>query len=304
MSSLLLILGVLFWSGNYVLGRAVVGTVPPLTLAYIRWVLSFIIFLPFCWRELQENYQTIKANWHFFVLFGVTGLIGFNYFQYLAVKYTTAINATIINASTPMLTALGAYFIFKSSLRKSQVFGIALSFFGVIWIITRGNWEYLLTFSMNKGDLFMVGAILLNACYLLTIKVKGTLAPPRTLYLCSVLGGVAATFPVPLAELSQTGLEWISQLKGYHFLSLLYFSIFPSILSIIFFNRAIVDLGPVKTAIYLNLSIVFSSILGGVFLAERLTLSHVIGGCFIVLGVWFTNRPQPKGAAQIPMVVE
>lgn len=295
-SSLLLILGILFWSGNYVLGRAVVGTIPPLTLAYIRWALSFLIFLPFCWRELQDNYEKIKANWYYFVLFGATGLIGYNYFQYLAVKYTTAINATIINSSTPMLTALGAYFFLKSSLRKDQILGIALSFFGVLWIITRGNWEYLLGFSLNKGDLFMIGAILLNSVYLLTIKVKGTLIPPKSFYLCSVLGGLVSTFPAPLAELSRTGLEWLSLLNGYHFLSLLYFSIFPSILSMIFFNKAIVDLGPVKTAIYLNLSIIFSSILGGIFLAERLTLAHITGGCFIVLGVWLTNRPQPKAA--------
>lgn len=273
------------------------GVIPPLTLSYVRWFLSVLIFLPFCWREVKENAATIKANWFPLMFLGAIGYIGFTDFQYLSVKYTTAINANIINASTPVFTALGAYFIYKNRLRGSQVLGIILSFFGVAWLITRGNLEYLLDMSINIGDLFMLAAVLVNTAYILTLRLKGKIIPPNSLYISCVVGGLIATIPVPLIEIYQVGWEWASQLTELHFLSLLYFAVFPSILSMLFFNRAIINLGPVETSIYTNLGIVFTSIMGIAILKENVYMSHILGGCLIILGVWLTNR-QPAVEAK------
>ena len=44
---LLLTLTALFWSGNIVLGRAIRADVPPLALAFWRWVVSLLLTLPF-----------------------------------------------------------------------------------------------------------------------------------------------------------------------------------------------------------------------------------------------------------------
>lgn len=293
-SALLLILGILFWSGNYVLGRAVVGTVPPITLAYVRWILAILVFLPFVWKELKENRESILVNWKALVIMGLTGVVGFNYFQYLAVKYTTAINASIINASIPVFTAVAGYLVFSNKLKGRQLVGITLSFVGVITVITKGNFHNLLSMAFNRGDLFMLMAVLCNTVYLLYLKHKGFLVPQKTLFICSVVGGLIATFPAPILEIYLVGTDWMSQIRVFHFLSLLYFAIFPSILSVLFFNRAIVDLGPVKTAIYLNLGIVFSSVLGMIFLRERLLLTHFIGGALIVAGVFLTNKSESR----------
>lgn len=298
--ALFLILGVLFWSGNYVLGRAVVGTVPPITLAYIRWILAFLLFLPFAWDEVKANREKISPNWKAFVIMGITGVLGFNYFQYLAVKYTTAINATIINASLPMFTALTGYVFFRNKLNKYQITGIVCSMFGVLVVITRGELANLLRLVFNRGDLFMLIAVLINTAYLQYVRRKGFLVPQRALFLCSLLGGLIATLPAPLLELQLVGTEWMSRLGTAHFISLLYFAIFPSILSMLFFNRAIVELGPVKTSIYLNLSIVFSSVLGKLFLQEELLLTHLVGGLLIVTGVMLTNKQETAKESQEP----
>ena len=291
---LLFILGILFWSSNYVIGRLVVGVIPPLTLSYARWVLSALIFFPFCRNELRENAAKIKANWPSFLFLGATGYLGFSHLQYLAVKYTTAINANIINASLPMFTALGAYFVFKNKISGNQVMGIVLSFSGVAWVITNGNLEQLLALSFNRGDLFMLGALLINTVYVLSLRKKGSTVPPNSLYFCCVLGGLLVSIPVPAIEISQAGWGWVSRLNFLHFLALLYFAVFPAILSMLFYNRAIVELGPVKSSIYTNLGIVFTSILGMIFLDERLASAHLLGGGLIVVGAWLTNRRTEK----------
>jgi len=300
---LLLILAILFWSSNYVIGRLVVGVIPPLTLSFVRWLLSVMVFLPFCWSELKEYYPKIKGNWPLLIFMGFAGYVGYTNFQYLALKSTTAINANIINSSTPMFTAIGAYLFLKDKLRPVQVLGILLSFSGVTWIITRGSIEYLLTMSFNIGDLFMLGAVLIQTSYLLTLRVKGRFIPPNSFYLCCVAGGVLASLPFAAAEISQIGWEWASQLELLHIVSILYFAVFPSILSMLFFNKAVVDLGPVKASIYLNLGIVFTTILGMVFLKEHFYLTHLLGGCLIVFGVWLTNK-QPGKASEVKASAE
>ena len=43
----LLLLPPLFWSGNFVIGRAVRADVPPVALAFWRWAGAFLLCLPF-----------------------------------------------------------------------------------------------------------------------------------------------------------------------------------------------------------------------------------------------------------------
>lgn len=288
-SRLLLILGILFWSGNYVMGRAVVAVVPPITLAYLRWLVALIVFLPFSYREVRESWDFIRKEWRFFTLMGMTGVLGFNIFQYLAVKETTAINATLINAAGPVFTAVAAYVFLKNKLSFRQITGIVISFLGVIAIITGNHPLQLADMTLNRGDLMMLGAVLVNTVYLLTLRTKGTQVSPRLLFTASVMLGLVAAFPLPVLENIFYRGDWLANLRPAHFLSLIYLGIFPTILSMLFFNRAILDMGPVKTSIYLNLSIVFTSILGYIFLGEGLELPHLLGGSLVVTGVWLTN---------------
>jgi drug/metabolite transporter (DMT)-like permease len=289
----LLVLAMLFWSGNYVIGKAVVATVPPITLAYVRWLLAFCIFLPFCWAELKTFRDEIRRHWLFFVVLGATGIIGYNIFQYLAVKYTTAINATIINSSTPIFVAIASYVFMKDRLSPLQAFGISISFFGVTSIITQNNWMQVFSMTYNIGDFMMLLGVWLNTVYLLILRKKGKLVPPKVLFICSIFGGLVVAFPLFVWENSTLGTGWISQLNHYHFWSLLYLGIFPTILAMLFYNRGIMEIGPVKTAIYANLTIVFTAILGFFFLGERLNPAHFLGAALIITGVWLTNKKQP-----------
>lgn len=285
----LLILSILFWSGNYILGRAVVNTIPPFTLTYLRWLEAGLIFLPFCWQELRDNWDVIKKEKLYFVILGLTGIMGFNMFQYLAVKHTTAVNATIINAATPIFTASLSFVILKERLSWQQIFGIVISFFGVLCILTGLAWQRLLMLSFQKGDIIMLTAVMVNTVYYLMLKIKGKIIPPKSLFMASVLAGLMFTFPIPLVENIYLNINWLSRLNYLHYLTLLYVGIFPSILSMLFFNKAIIEIGPVKTSIYTNLSIVFTSILSIIFLQENIGSYHLLGAGLIVVGVMLTN---------------
>ncbi|MFZ5943036.1 MAG: DMT family transporter [Bacillota bacterium] len=287
---ILIILAVLFWSGNFFLGKIIVQVIPPMSLAFLRWFLAFIFLFAFYHKKIIGSYQEMKKNRLLFFVLGGTGMMGFNVFVYLAVKYTTAINATIINASTPMLTAVLAILLLKEKLNLKQGAGIALSFLGVVWIIIKGNFAILQTMSFNPGDLVMLLAVVFNAGYFLILKLKGGTINPIVLFAGSILGGLAAGVPLFIIESSIESFSWLADLGFIHYLILIYLGIFPTILSFLFFNKAVLEIGPVKASIYLNLQIVFTSILGMTFLNEKLFIFHLVGGILIVIGVWLTNK--------------
>ena len=60
---LLLVLPPLFWAGNAVVGRALVGHFPPLALSFWRWALAFAILAPFAARSIRTHRDTIRSHW-------------------------------------------------------------------------------------------------------------------------------------------------------------------------------------------------------------------------------------------------
>ena len=287
----LLILATLFWGGNFALGRAVSGSIPPMTLSYIRWIEALIFFLPFCWKEVWDHREILSKNYKTFVLLGVTGVVGFNMCVYIAVSYTTAINASLINSFAPVVVTVMSIVFLKDKLNARQWIGIVISLVGVIWIVARGNWHNLVSLTFNTGDLVMVLAVLLWGAYNIILKKDGKIVPARTLFIASIVGGLASTFPLIIYENYNTGLAWINQLNTVHYLSLLYFGIFPTILSFQFFNKAMLEIGPSKAAPFAHLVVVFASIFGILFLKEKFIIAHFIGGLLIIVGLYATSKP-------------
>ncbi|MFZ5942626.1 MAG: DMT family transporter [Bacillota bacterium] len=288
----LLVLATLFWGGNFALGKAISGSIPPMTLSYIRWTEALIFFLPFAWQEVKGQRDNLRANWKTFVLLGITGVLGFNMCVYLSVQYTTAINASLINSFAPIVVTLLSMVFIKESISSKQAGGIAISLVGVIWIVARGDMEKLLNLAFNTGDLIMLFAIVLWGIYNIVLKKQGKIAPQRTIFVGSMVGGLIFALPLIIYENAKTGLGWISQLTTIHYLSLLYFGIFPTIFSFLFFNKAMLEVGPTKASIFANLVVIFAAVFGIIFLKEQLLFAHIVGGVLIIFGVILTTQKQ------------
>jgi len=286
----LLVLATLFWGGNFALGKAVSGSIPPMTLSYVRWTEALIFFLPLAWSEFKKYKADLYKNWLIFASLGITGVVGFNMCVYLSVQYTTAINAALINSFAPIVVSLLSIIFLSEKLTFKQGIGMAISLGGVIWIIARGNWQKLISLTFNRGDMIMIIAVLLWGIYNIVLKKKGKIVPLKTLFIASIIYGLIFTWPLLIYENAQIGLVWVSQLTGIHYLSLLYFGIFPTILSFLFFNKAMLQIGPSKAAVFANLIVVFASIFGIIFLDEKLISAHVYGGILVISGVYLTTQ--------------
>ena len=170
---LLLFLTTLFWSGNFIVGKAAsMYAIPPFSLNFYRWLFAWLILLPFTFKEIIKKKDYILSNSGFFIILGITSITIFNSIVYYSLYFTQVISGVLMISTIPVMI------IFISSLLKIektnifQIFGVILSLTGVIFIVTKADIEILITLNFNKGDLTMVVAMFSWATYSVLLKKK------------------------------------------------------------------------------------------------------------------------------------
>lgn len=285
---LLLILATLLWGGNFVIGRAVAGDIPPITLAFLRWCVAFIVFLPIAYSRVKREWHMIKANWPAVIVMAITGVACFNTLVYIGVYYTTSINASLMNSSTPIIIYILSFIFLKERLSKFQLIGTALSLAGVVFILSKGSLETLLSFSFNKGDLIVLIAVFCWGVYSLLVKQYAGRLPGYSTFLVTIALGVMMLLPFTIYELMTTSVEivWSPSTIG----AILYVGIIASIVAFLSWNNGVVALGANKASIYLNFIPLFAAIFAVLFLDEDLLLAQLIGGLAVICGVLLANK--------------
>ena len=138
---LLLTLTTLFWSGNMVIGRAIRDDVPPLSLAFWRWMIALALTLPLALPHLRTQWPLLKRGWRAIVALGLLGVGGYNTLAYIALQYTAATNAVLLNSFIPIATIALSWVFLHKHLRGIEWFGVLISLAGVTTIVARGDAE-------------------------------------------------------------------------------------------------------------------------------------------------------------------
>lgn len=162
---IVLILPPLFWAGNFVVGRAARGEVPPMMLAFARHLVALVFLLPFGWATMRRD---MKRHWEHrwqIVRVSLAGMVAFNLLVYLGLHSTTASNAQLMNSTIPVLIALLGAVLHKQRLTITQIFGLLLSCAGVLTIILDGDFARLLVLRLSHGDLMVIGAMVCFALF-------------------------------------------------------------------------------------------------------------------------------------------
>ena len=284
---LLLTLTALFWSGNMVLGRGIRADIPPFALAFWRWTLAFCLTLPFALPHLRQQWPILKANWRILVFLGLLGVGGYNTFAYIALQYTVATNAVLLNSFIPIATMAISWIFFGRHLHRLQILGVIISFLGVTTIIAQGDVGRLANLSFNQGDLWMLGAVLIWALYTIGLQWRPQGLDAMLLLAALTLIGLSALLPAYLWELQQG--KHIN-LNVASFFSLLYVGIFPGFLGYIFYNRGVHQVGPNQASLFIHLMPVFGTLLSAIFLAEIPQWFHYLGITLIFAGIILGSR--------------
>lgn len=282
-----LICAALFWSGNFIVGRALKGEVSPVPLNFWRWVIALAVLLPASMNQLIRYKAQIKSGWKLILALGLTGIAGFHICVYAALTETTAINALIILSTAPVIIVFISWLLFKETIGWRRSTGIIISLAGALVLICRGSSQALITFEFNRGDMWMGLAVPLWSVYSILLKKKPDDLPQIVLLTSSVIAGTLLMIPVYIPTLF---LGQVFSLKTGNILALLYISIFASILAFFFWNKGVTSLGPVRAGMYIHFMPFFGAVLSIIFLKEGLALFHIIGALLVGAGIYLTNK--------------
>ena len=285
---LMLVLATLFWAGNFVVGKiAFIENVPPFSLTFFRWLLVWLILIPFTYKEFFKLRRVILDNFLLLLLLGLTSVGLFNSFIYNALNFTQVINASLFNAVIPVAIILFGLLFKLEKTNKYQILGLIISILGILSIITKLDLDILLTLSFNKGDILMIGAVITWGIYSAFLKKRKFEVSLLTLVHILCTFGLVTLIPQFLFEFSQGKTIIINDHLIY---SLIYLAIFPSIGSYYCWAGAVSIIGANRAGIFLSLIPLFSTILAMIFFNEKFLFFHFIGSVLIILGLLLSNK--------------
>ena len=285
---LMLVCATLFWAGNFNVGKiAFIENIPPFSLAFFRWLLVWIILLPFTFKEILKIKREIFKNLPLLFLLGFTSVAIFSSFTYNALNYTQIINASLFNTAIPAMIILVCFLLKIEKTNIFQLSGLLISILGILVIITRLDMNILLTLDFNRGDLFMLGGVIAWGIYSAFLKKRTFKVSLLALVqiFCSL--GLLILFPAFLYELMQGKTLVVNKDLFY---ILLYVAIFPSIGSYYCWAGAVAIIGANRAGIFLSLIPLFSTIFAIIFFNEKFLFFHFIGSILIILGLFLSNK--------------
>jgi drug/metabolite transporter (DMT)-like permease len=294
---LLLALATLFWSGNFVLGRAVSGRIPPVGMAFWRWVGALGILLPLSWPHLKRQWPLLRRSWKVIVPLGILGVGSFNTLVYVGLRDTTATNAVLLNSACPAFIVAIAFAAGGQAATPRQGLGILVSLLGVLAIVSRGNPAGLLSLSVNRGDMWVLAAVLCWAVYTVLLGRRPVGIHPMAFL--TALVGVGAAWLAPIYAVEALRGARLAP-DAVTFGSLLYLAVLPSVASYVFWNQAVAEVGPNRAGAFLHLMPAFGSILAVALIGERFRLHHLLGIALILAGVSLAGAPPPAAGAPRP----
>lgn len=293
---LLLLFPPLFWAGNVIVGRAVRGDFPPLSLNWWRWSVAALILLVVLHRPFWRQRALLLRHWRLMLLLAATGFLIFHSAVYVGLTETTALNAALIIALGPVLIVPLAWVVLGERATGLQLLGVAVSCVGAAVVITRGDLAVLTSLAVNRGDLWLLLASACWAVYSVMLKRKPPAMDGSALLVTITLLGAIMAAPLYFWEMARgqvVPLTWQSAA------TVGYVSIFAGVLANAAWNRGIALVGPNKAGLFLHLIPVYAVVLAGLFLGEQVRFYHLGGVLLIVLGIVLTTRFGPKATAAL-----
>ena len=170
---ILLVLTTLFWSGNFIVGKAAsTYEIPPFSLNFYRWLFAGLILLPFTFKEILKKKNYIFNNIGFFIILGITSITIFNSTVYYSLYYMQVISGVLMISTIPVWIMFISSILGIEKTNKFQIFGVILSLLGVLFIITKSDLNVIKNLAFNRGDLIMAIGMFAWALYSALLKKK------------------------------------------------------------------------------------------------------------------------------------
>ena len=285
---LLLILTTIFWSGNFIVGKAAsLYQIPPFSLNFYRWFFAGLILFPFTFKELINKKNYIFKNIGFFIILGISSITIFNSIVYYSLYYTQVISGVLMISTIPVWIIFIASILNIEKTNAFQIIGVGLSLIGVIFIITKADLNLIKNLDFNKGDLSMIVAMFAWAVYSALLKKKKYEISQLALLQVVIILGLIFLIPIYFIEMN---LGHLIVLELPFYLTLSYVVIFPGLLAFFFWIKGISIIGANRAGVFLHLMPIFGAIMAMIIFDEKFMYYHLLGAIFILAGITLSNK--------------
>ena len=291
---LLLVLTTLFWSGNFIVGKAAsIYEIPPFSLNFYRWLFAGAILLPFTLKEILQKKNYIFENIGFFIILGISSITIFNSAVYYSLYYMQVISGVLMISTIPVWIMFISSILGIEKTNKFQIFGVILSLLGVLFIITKSDLNLIKNLDFNKGDLIMASGMFAWALYSALLKKKTYEISQITLLEVVIIIGLLFLVPIYILEINLGNPLIIN--KPF-VLTLSYVVLFPGLASFFFWIKGISIIGANRAGVFLHLMPIFGSLMAIILFNERFMIYHLLGAIFIIAGITLSNKNIKKDA--------
>lgn len=270
------------WAGNFVAARALAEQIPPMQFNFWRWVVAFIIMLPFACKHLKADMRRARGHWGYLTVMAILGITLMNTLVYKAGQSTESLNMALIMPATPIVIMILARVLYGEAITPGRLLGMLCSTCGILILISRGSLARLSALQIQAGDLWILGGMLCFALYSLFMRQrpKGLSAAGFNvivfglglLYCLPVLGWEMLSCPTP-------ELNW--QIAA----GIAYSGIGCSALAFWLWTVAIDRIGPVRSGIVYYSLPFFAAIMAKLALDENVSTAQLYGGMLIIGGI-------------------
>jgi len=274
------------------LGRMVSPWVSPMLLNLLRWTFAFVILMPLAAKVLRRN-SPLWPQWRQFAFMSLLSTSGYNALLYLALNTSSAINVTLVGASTPVWMLLIGRLVYGHAVSSRQLLGAALSICGVALVLCRGDWAVLMGLELVAGDLYVLAASIGWAFYSwMLAHPTPESAPLRADWAAFLMSqvvfglGWSVLFAATEWALTPVRLQWSWPLVA----ALLYIASGPAVLAYRAWGAGIGRAGPAVAGFFTNLTPLFAALLSLVFLGEAPRAYHAMAFVLIVSGILQSSR--------------
>ena len=285
---ILLIFATLFWSGNFIVGKAAsLFEIPPFTLNFYRWLCAWLILAPFTLKEIFQKSNYILKNIKLNIILGITSITIFNSIVYYSLNFTQVISGVLMISTIPVMIIFFSWIFKIEKTNLYQISGIFFSLFGVFIIITKADIEILMNLNFNKGDLWMEVAMFSWAIYSALLRKKKFELSHIAFLQTIITTGLLFLLPAYIMEII------LGNKLNIHvpfMLTLGYVVLFPGLASFFFWIKGISIIGSNRSGIFLHLMPIFSTLMAIMIFKEKFMTFHLIGTILIIAGIVLSTR--------------
>lgn len=275
------------WGSTFVVTKAAIVELPPLTLAFARVAIGALVLLPFAWLRHRRSVEP-GLPWRALTVLGFVGVALYYVAFNISMQYTSATQGALVQSCIPAMTALIAVLWFGERASRTRIVGIALSVGGVLIVFSGTSDQANHSVDASTallGNLLMFLAVIAWGFYTSLAKRVAAFDPVVTTACITGIGAILL-LPAMLFELAGSDLPQLSA-KGW--LSVLYLGTLASGAAYMLYNNALRHMDASEVGVYTNLIPIVGVIAGLIVLHDPLSIRAVVGGIIVMAGVWITG---------------